>query len=127
MNFWKITNNMYSLFFSRLYKLRGRSSRKEYTARFLLTTAVFVTGAYTVDSVPNNGLFALFYMSSLLFCTIIMFFQFIPLSVRRFHDINCSGWWTLLFILPFTQIVILWLMFKKGTSSTNDYGEEPVY
>jgi uncharacterized membrane protein YhaH (DUF805 family) len=116
---------MYSLFFSRLYKFQGRSSRKEYISRFLLTTIVFLTWGYTIDYIPNNGLFALIYTLSLFFCMIIMFFQFIPLSVRRFHDINCNGWWTLLFILPFTQIIILWLMFRKGTSGANSYGEEP--
>ena len=126
MSFWKILNNMYKLFFSRLYRLQGRSSRKEYIARLLLTTTVFLTGAYTIDSVPNSGFFALVYRLSLLFCAITMFFQYIPLAVRRLHDLNSSGWYVLITFLPFGQLLILWLMFKKGTLGPNKYGEPPI-
>ena len=55
-----------------------------------------------------------------------MFLQYFPLAVRRFHDLNASGWWVLLSFLPFGQVIILWLMFKKGTSGINKYGEEPL-
>ena len=120
-------NSLYKLFFSRLYKLQGRSSRKEYIAKLLLAIIVIVTGKCTMNFVPNSGFLAFVCAISIFFCVVIMFFQFIPLSVRRFHDINCSGWWTLLFILPVTPIVILWLIFKKGTSGSNKYGEEPIY
>ena len=126
MNFWKISNNLYNLFFSRLYRFKGRSSRKEYVARFSLTTTIFITGAYTIDSVPNTGLFALIYTLSLFFCATTMFFQHFPLTVRRLHDLNSSGWYVLITFLPFGQLLILWSIFKKGTPGPNKYGEPPV-
>lgn len=117
---------MYKLFFSRFYRLQGRSSRKEYIARLLLTTIIFVTWGYTIDYIPNSGFFAFVYTLSLLFCMITMFFQYIPLAVRRLHDLNESGWYVLITFLPFGQLLILWLMFRKGTPGSNKYGEPPV-
>jgi uncharacterized membrane protein YhaH (DUF805 family) len=121
-------SNIYKLFFSKLFSFKSRSNRKEYNARVLLNAILMITWSYTIDIYgKGDTLFSFLYVVFLGSLGILMFFQFIPLSVRRFHDINCNGWWSLLFILPFTQIVILWLMFKKGTSGTNDYGEVPEY
>ncbi len=125
MNFWKISNKMYSLFFSRLYKFQGRSSRKEYIARLLLTTVVFITAAYTVDYIEYVSLITVLYRGTLLFCMIIMFFQYIPLAVRRLHDLNENGWYVLITFLPFGQLLMLWLIFRKGSPTTNKYGDPP--
>jgi uncharacterized membrane protein YhaH (DUF805 family) len=57
---------------------------------------------------------------------IVMFFQYFPLAVRRLHDLNSSGWYVLITFLPFGQLLILWLMFKKGTPGPNKYGEPPI-
>ena len=116
---------MYKLFFSRLYRLQGRSSRKEYIARLLLTAIIFITWGYTVDYIKNISLLSLLYKGSLLFCMITMFFQYFPLAVRRLHDLDESGWYVLITFLPFGQLLILWLMFREGTRGTNKYGEPP--
>ena len=120
-------NNIYNLLFDKFFVFKGRSSRKEYIIKLLLTVIVFLIWGYTVDSVSSIGIFYSVYLCSLLFFMIIMFLQYFSLAVRRFHDINISGWHVLLTFAPFGQLVILWLMFKKGTSGTNKYGEEPKY
>lgn len=120
-------NNIYHLLFDKFFTFKGRSSRKEYIVKLVFTIIVFLGWAYTVDSVPNTGIFAFVYLSSLLFCMIIMLLQYFPLAVRRFHDMNSSGWYVLFTFAPFGQLVILWLMFKKGTDGSNKYGEEPEY
>ncbi len=44
-------------------------------------------------------------------------------SVKRLHDMNWSGWWLLLFVIPFVNLVMaLVLLFKPGTDGPNDYG-----
>ena len=103
-------NNVYKLFFSRLFLFKGRSNRKE----------------YIVTYGNEDTLFSFLYVISLGSIGILMFLQYFPLAVRRFHDLNASGWWVLLSFLPFGQVIILWLMFKKGTSGINKYGEEPL-
>ena len=58
----------------------------------------------------------------------------IPVTVRRLHDRNMSGWWILWFpllsmlpfvgwIVPWIQLVILWLL--DGTPGPNLYGPDP--
>jgi len=120
-------NNIYYLLFNKFFIFKERSSRKEYIVKLLLTTSIFLIWGYTVDSVPNTGIFSLIYLSSLLLCMIIMLFQYFPLAVRRLHDLNASGWYVWLTFAPFGQLLILWLAFKKGTSGPNSYGDEPKY
>jgi uncharacterized membrane protein YhaH (DUF805 family) len=44
-------------------------------------------------------------------------------GVKRLHDLNWSGWWLLLFIIPIVNFVLaLLLLFKAGTDGPNDYG-----
>ncbi len=50
----------------------------------------------------------------------------ISLSVRRLHDINKSGWWLLMSIIPIIGIVgsciLLYWHIKPGDLSVNRYG-----
>ena len=122
-----LLNNMYNLFFKNFFKFKGRSSRKEYVARLLLTVFIMFVGAYTIDLCINANLFTVMYVVGLCFLIDVLIFQYFPLSVRRLHDLNTSGWYVFLTFVPFCQFFILWLMFKKGTQGPNKYGEEPKY
>ena len=43
--------------------------------------------------------------------------------VKRLHDLNRSGWYFFLFLIPFFNIIMfLFLIFKPGTVGANDYG-----
>jgi uncharacterized membrane protein YhaH (DUF805 family) len=118
---------MYNLFFKKLFSLNGRSNRKEYIARLLLTTLVFVAGSYTVNEINNINIFALLYLAVIFISSTVLMLQYFPLSVRRLHDLNTSGWYVFLTFVPFCQVFILWLMCKEGTEGTNNYGKEPKY
>lgn len=51
----------------------------------------------------------------------------IAVTVRRLHDTNRSGWWLLLYFVPFVgAIVLLVFMCLEGTKGANKYGDEPV-
>ncbi len=48
------------------------------------------------------------------------------LARRRLHDLNKSGWLSLLFIVPLINIILgLYLMFAPGTMGNNNYGSKP--
>jgi uncharacterized membrane protein YhaH (DUF805 family) len=51
----------------------------------------------------------------------------LAVSVRRFHDIDKSGWWILIFIIPIVGFV-LWLIWftREGDAGENQYGPPPV-
>ena len=57
----------------------------------------------------------------------LYFLFFIPsfsLYIRRLHDINKSGWWLLIMLIPFIGLITIsffWLL--KGNEKTNRYGE----
>ena len=46
----------------------------------------------------------------------------IIMTVRRLHDIDYTGWWALLIVVPFLNIILL---FVPGTRTTNRFGTPP--
>jgi uncharacterized membrane protein YhaH (DUF805 family) len=46
--------------------------------------------------------------------------------VRRLHDINKSGWYYFIALIPIAGAIILlvWL-FKEGDKGSNEYGDDP--
>jgi len=119
--------NVYNLFFKKIFTAKGRSSRREYIIKFLLTTFIFVFASYVMDEIQNPNLINTIFVLSLCSLMTTILIQYFPLAIRRLHDLNASGWYVLLTFVPFGQFLILWLMFKEGTQGSNKYGEEPKY
>lgn len=47
------------------------------------------------------------------------------LGIGRLHDLDVSGWYSLLFFVPILNIFLgLYLLFAKGTDGANKYGED---
>jgi len=50
----------------------------------------------------------------------------IGLGKRRLNDLNRSGWWLFAFIVPILNfILMIYIMFFRGTEGSNNYGPEP--
>lgn len=99
---------------------RGRITRKHYILGLLLMAAVAV--------VP---LLILFYGDEELriFAFIILgvrlFFGY-SLHIRRFHDLNTSGWMVLTTLIPIVNFIpIAILLFNPGKDGVNKYGSRP--
>jgi len=46
---------------------------------------------------------------------------------RRLNDLNRSGWWFLLFIIPLVNLLLaIYLVLFPGTDGDNNYGHAPV-
>lgn len=52
---------------------------------------------------------------------LILLLPFIAAGTRRLNDIGQSGWWQLLFFVPFGQIAVLFLLAKTN----NNYPDKP--
>jgi uncharacterized membrane protein YhaH (DUF805 family) len=53
---------------------------------------------------------------------LVLFVPTILFAIRRLHDFNASGWWSLLFIVPIVNFVfILVLLLKGGTAGANRF------
>lgn len=65
---------------------------------------------------------------------VVVFFLLLPVTVRRLHDRNMSGWWVLLFwlssLLPFVGGIVFIVSFViigclEGTVGPNQFGADP--
>lgn len=124
------------MFFSRYVDFEGRSTRAEYwwvqlfnvlVVLALLLLAFAITGGdFDSDLVFIPAVIGGIYILAIIIPTI-------ALEVRRFHDLNQTGWLVLVFrILAFIPLVslftgigqIIWFCFP-GTEGPNNYGEDP--
>ena len=96
----------------------GRATRKEYWLFVLL---------YIILAIVFGVLDALLSSSILLILLgVALFIPNVAVIVRRLHDINFSGWWILLTLLPILgSIILLVMMLMDGTKGKNRFGDDP--
>jgi len=103
----------------------GRARRKEYWLFVLLyIIALVVTtviDAFTGTLDPMSGIGIL---SGLVYLG--FFVPGIAVIVRRLHDIDKSGWWALIMLVPLIGgIALLVFMCLDGTKGDNRFGPDP--
>ena len=101
----------------------GRASRSEYNY-WVLFVILLSIAAMVLDPpdiyTGEGGMLANI-------ITLILLLPGIAVMIRRFHDINKSGWnyfWSLTIIGVFP--VLYWLIFKAGDHGSNSYGANPL-
>ncbi|MCK0196708.1 DUF805 domain-containing protein [Ancylobacter sp. 6x-1] len=111
--------------------ITGRAPRSEYWWWVLFTvllnavasivdTALF--GPYTLLAYGDAHIFTP--IQSLLGLFLLM--PSITVAIRRFHDLDRTGWWLLLTFTGIGAIIVtVWFMFR-GTEGTNSYGRDPL-
>lgn len=102
----------------------GRARRKEYWMFYLFNIIiVFVLyglGMATIKSI--GGLFIALYG----LYALGVFLPSLAVSIRRLHDINKSGWWYLISLVPLIgSIWLIVLLATEGTRGENAYGPDP--
>lgn len=51
----------------------------------------------------------------------------IAVGVRRLHDLDKSGWWYLLILIPLVgALVLIYFFVQKGTDGPNRFGADPL-
>jgi uncharacterized membrane protein YhaH (DUF805 family) len=139
--------------YRRLYRLiEGRSSRQEYWMFVLLNVLILVGFIVLVSamvggvaglaanpsSFTSNMLGAGFLVGILLVIPLYIWWILtavagFAVTIRRFHDLNLSGWLYLLFVvLGFIPLInflaligLIVMMCLPGTQGPNRYGEDP--
>lgn len=108
-----------------LFSFKGRATRAQYWSVSCLLTSVWLllvvwakyfTPSFTVTQLIFTGIMIAGFVG--------IIWSGIANHVKRFHDMDRSGWWTLLIILPFVGMLVslIWLGFFKGTDSDNRFG-----
>lgn len=102
-------------------RVDGRMGRLTYATAGAYVTALFLlTALYAVKS-PTSWRLAVY----ALFCLALVFYA-LRWTVLRLHDMNFSGWWTPLLLLPYVGAVIsLVVSLLPGTPGDNDHGPPP--
>mgnify|MGYP001212324474 CR=1 FL=1 len=119
--------------FRRYFDFSGRSSRSEFWWFFLFCILLYMLAfSLTVNDLgqPDESNPEVFLSKALTswfgIAVIVTLIPSISVSVRRFHDINKSGWWVL---LSFTVVGIIplfyWFYFVHGDKQPNQYGNAP--
>jgi len=94
----------------------GRASRKSFWMYWL----IYVIASYAIGFIDvligSGGIIAGLVWLALLLPSI-------SLNVRRLHDINRSGWWLLLPIIPIIGVIVLLLFYvSKSVNEGNRFG-----
>jgi uncharacterized membrane protein YhaH (DUF805 family) len=128
LNLWsKLTNNFKCLFFKKLFRSKGRASRKEYIVGLLIFIIVIFGGDKTNDYFHKSSSLIMFFLSQVSFAICVIYaVNYFFIMARRLHDLNISGWWQLITFVPCGQLLMIGLIFFKGTPGPNKYGEPPV-
>ncbi|MBM3467580.1 MAG: DUF805 domain-containing protein [Alphaproteobacteria bacterium] len=123
-----MTHYIINLLFRNLFSFKGRASRKEYVIRITLIPIFFIIINLNWEYLDkNDSWFFLMTAWGFLIIIWILMLQYFPLAVRRLHDLNLSGFCVMVSFVPFGLLLMLLLIFKKGTDGVNDYGEPPEY
>ena len=102
---------------SSIWSAEGRVGRAHYFWVSVLTSlAAALLTAVLPDESSGGAVLALLLLLPLAWLAWVA-------SIKRCHDIGHSGWMSLLFLVPFVNVVLgLYLLFKRGTSQDNEYG-----
>lgn len=112
----------------RLFSAHGRMGRLRFSAYYMLASlaiwglsALLAAGAALLSL--NSPMVAI--VLSLLIGLAGMVWL-ILLQIQRLHDLNRSGWWGLLVMVPLINLLfLLYVTLWPGTQGGNDYGNPP--
>ncbi len=92
------------------FSSNGRLGRKQY----LIYCLALLSLALVVGAASNKQIFT--------WVILVLYILFIIQTIKRLHDINLSGWWALLVLIPIVNLFAgAWTLFKKGTNGKNKY------
>lgn len=108
-----------------LFSPQGRIRRLQYLGYSILLTifmmAVLMGASYFSGGNIENSENPIVVTSVFLLYLVVLYSSVI-LAIKRFHDINASGWWAILIIIPLVPLVML---FIPGTKGLNNFGNPP--
>ena len=102
--------------FSNYFNAKGRASRSEYWWWYLFT--ILASIAVSLLGLILDKFTGIEFISTILTwgLSILILIPNICVQIRRYHDINRSGWWIL---CPIVNFIFL---FFAGDEGENDYG-----
>jgi len=101
-------------------KFDGRSGRDEFWWFFLANLIVGVV-------LSLLGQASTFFYIIYVIYGLALIIPSIAVGIRRLHDINRTGWWILIALVPLVGLIVLLVFYATaGDRGTNQYGPEPI-
>lgn len=124
--------------FKRMFSFKGRANRAEFwvytaclaggsiAAVFLVMFVTMILCAALCDAQAAQGCGWIGVGIAILLVWIGVPVLLLGYGARRLHDSNKSGWWQLLYLLPYLGVfILLILMLLPGTEGENRFGLPP--
>jgi len=121
--------NWYISVLKKYMVFNGRASRSEYWYFMLFYQIITIVLSIINQLIIQTENSTLIIISSLIVLAYILGFLLpaLGVTIRRLHDINKSGWWMLVSIIPIIGFLILiYFLVQKGTDGENQYGKNPI-
>ncbi|MBQ4133229.1 MAG: DUF805 domain-containing protein [Desulfovibrionaceae bacterium] len=106
----------------KFFDFKGRAARSEYWYFVLFYTLINIVISLIAGMISET----IGSVLSILVCLGLLL-PSLGVAVRRLHDLNKSGWWLLLGLIPLIGAIILLVFFvQRGTVGPNNYGPDPL-
>jgi uncharacterized membrane protein YhaH (DUF805 family) len=108
----------------------GRIPRRQFWLLLLVPTFVgggilqislgYCIDAHILSSKAANGLWIL--------AGVVVWWPAIAVQVKRWHDLDCSGWWVLVGAVPYVGLLVVLVAngLVRGTAGENRFGKDPL-
>ena len=108
--------------FKRYVDFEGRSARSEYWwwTLFVFIANIFVGILDTAIFQSESGILGII-------VSLAFLLPGLAVSIRRLHDVDRSGWWLLIILVPILGAILLLVWYcTKGTEGSNRFGTDPL-
>lgn len=107
---------------SKYVTFSGRASRSEYWWFIVALILAYVVVAIVGGAVSEQ-------VGGVLYLIVALgtFLPALAVLIRRLHDVDRSGWWILIQLIPLVGpiLLIVWLA-SRGTAGANRFGADPL-
>lgn len=117
--------NHYLNVWKKYAQFKGRANRKQFWCFALINSIViFILTCTDMLLSLYNPTICIGLLSGLYLLAVMI--PNLAVIVRRLHDINKSGWWYLISLLPYIGFLAMFiLLLLKGDQNSNQYGMKP--
>jgi len=104
----------------------GRARRKEYWM-FVLLNAIIGIIVMLLDNAIGIGFSGTNYGPISMIYSLALFLPSLAVTIRRLHDLDKSGFWVLIELIPVVGAIWLFVMLCfRGTDGENRFGPDPI-
>ncbi len=111
-----------------LFSFKGRMNRLKYWLYSIVPMAIMFIAVMPIILTAQEGREASPFFSLLMMVAVVVAMWIsLAIQVKRWHDIDQSGWWVLAGMIPYVNIIVLIVLgFVKGTEGANRFGDDPL-